>query len=214
MLQFFRVLPIALVALTALACQRAGQPGPTALSKAQEKEVGAHILAAPPPMQNKAATNFEDKVTLLGWDIVGTPEKGAKLHLILYWRCDQPLVGDWKMFVHLDWRGKPEDARENGDHFGVGDLYPVNQWKRGEIIKDEVLISVPAKWETGEATLFLGFFDPVVYAKSETNRRLKVTQPGALTVDPEGRAVLTIVPFAAPPPPEAKPTEPAPPPVH
>ena len=189
------------------ACQRPQHATQGTLTRAQEKVVGAHILAAVPALQNKTDASFEDKLTLLGWDITGETKKGDKLHLVLFWRCDQPVQGDWKMFVHLDWRGSPKDARSNADHYGVGDMYPVNQWKRGEIIRDEVDIEVPADWDQGNAQLFLGFFDPVANDKNQ-DRRFAVTKPGAATLEPDGRLLLGNVPFAAPPAPD-KPAEPA-----
>jgi len=188
----FTVLLIAAVAIatSAGACRRpAGNQ--IVLTKDQEQQIAAHVLTAPPALANKADTRFEDKITLLGWEIGGKPTKGGSFDLTMVYRCDQPVQGDWKVFVHFEAPGK---KRQAFDHYGVGGLYPISQWKKGEIIKDVVKIDVPADWGEPSAVIFFGFFDWGLYAASQQDRRLKVDQPGALKVEPDtNRVILTTI---------------------
>ena len=181
---------LALVVGLSGACRRpAGQQ--IVLTKDQEQQIAANVMAAAPAtMQNQAGTKFEDKITLLGYDVVGKPKKGATFDLVMYFRCDQPVAGDWKIFVHLEAPGK---RRSPFDHYGVGGLYPVGQWKKGEIIKDVVKIEVPADWSEPNGQLLIGFFDWGLYNSTQGDRRLKVDAPGALKVEGDGRVLLTTV---------------------
>ncbi len=171
-------------------CRRpAGQQ--IVLTKDQEQQIAANVLTAPPAaMQVKTDTKFEDKVVLLGYDIVGKPKKGANFDLVMYFRVDQPVSGDWKVFVHFEAPGK---RRQPFDHYGVNGLYPVGQWKKGEIIKDVVSIAVPGDWAENDAQLLIGFFDWGLYNSTQGDRRLKVESPGSLSVDKDGRVLLTTV---------------------
>lgn len=172
------------------ACRRpAGQQ--IVLTKDQEQQIAANVMAAAPAaMQNSAGTKFEDKITLLGWDIVGKPKKGATFDLVMYFRCDQPVAGDWKIFVHLEAPGK---RRTPFDHYGVGGLYPVGQWKKGEIVKDVVKIEVPGDWSEANGQILIGFFDWGLYSSTQGDRRLKVEAPGALKVEGDGRVLLSTI---------------------
>lgn len=178
------------VAAGSAGCRRPVGPQ-IVLTKDQEQQIAANVLSAPPAtMQNKCDTKFEDKVTLLGYDIVGKPKVGGNFDLVMYFRVDQPIAGDWKVFVHLEAPGK---KRSPFDHYGVNGLYPVGQWKKGEIIKDSVSISVPGDWPDKSAQLLIGFFDWGLYNSTQGDRRLKVDSPGAVKVEADGRVLLTTV---------------------
>ena len=180
----------ALTALTAAGCRRpAGQQ--VVLTKDQEQQIAENVLSAPPAdLQNKSDTKFEDKLTLLGYDIKGEPKKGGTFDLVMYYRVDQPVQGDWKIFVHLEAPGK---RRAPFDHYGVGGLYPVGSWKKGEIVRDVVQIQVPSDWNEGDAQILIGFFDWGLYNTTQGDRRLKVASPGALKVLDDGRVLVTTV---------------------
>ena len=186
---------LALAGLCALATVGAGCRRPAGqqivLTKDQEQQIAANVLTAPPAsMQAKADTKFEDKVVLLGYDVVGKPKKGGSFDLVMYFRVDQPVAGDWKVFVHFEAPGK---RRQPFDHYGVNGLYPVGQWKKGEIIKDVVPIAVPGDWAENDAQILIGFFDWGLYNSTQGDRRLKVESPGSLSVDKDGRVLVTTV---------------------
>lgn len=184
------LLALALLSLGAEGCRRpAGQQ--IVLTKDQEQQIAENVLAAPPAaMQNKVDCKFEDKITLLGYDIKGQPKKGGTFDLVMYYRVDQPVQGDWKIFVHFEAPGK---RRQPFDHYGVGGLYPVGQWKKGEIIRDVVQVQVPGDWADNSAQVLIGFFDWGLYTASQGDRRLRVAAPGTTTVQGDGRVLLTTV---------------------
>ena len=141
------------------------------LTKDQEQLIAKNVLSKPPAIQNATKINFDNKIHLLGYDIGGTPERGKTFDLTLYFRVDNPVHGDWKIFVHFEAPGK---RRQPFDHYGVGNLYPVGQWKKGEIIRDVVKINVPADWPEGPTQLMVGFFDWGAWSKAGQNRRLQL----------------------------------------
>ncbi len=180
---------LALISLAAAeGCRRpAGQN--IVLTKDQEQQIAENILAAPPAVQNKQEIKFEDKITLLGYDIKGEVKKGGSFDLAMYWRVDEPVHGDWKVFVHFEAVGK---RRLPLDHYGVGGLYPVANWKKGEIIRDVVNVQVPADWPDGPTQVLVGFFDWGALTKSNQDRRLKVEQGKGLPDDRVLMATLNI----------------------
>lgn len=180
----------AVAAVTSTGCRRpAGQQ--IVLTKDQEQQIAENVLTAPPSaMQNKVDCKFEDKITLLGYDIKGQAKKGGAFDVVMYYRVDQPVQGDWKIFVHFEAPGK---RRQPFDHYGVGGLYPVGQWKKGEIIRDVVNIQVPADWGESSAQILIGFFDWGLYATTQGDRRLKVAAPGTTQVQGDGRVLLTTI---------------------
>lgn len=179
-----------LLATAALATAFSGckrPPGQSiVLTKDQEMQISENVLAAPPPaLEHKIDVHFEDKITLLGFDIKGEPKKGSAFDLVMYWRVDEPVHGDWKIFVHFEAPGK---RRAPFDHYGVGGLYPVANWKKGEIIRDIVHVEVPADWPDGPAQIMVGFFDWGALTKANQDRRLKVETGKGL---PDDRVLLT-----------------------
>lgn len=158
------------------------------LTKDQEQQISENVLAAPPAsMANKVDVKFEDKITLMGYETKGEFKKGSTVDLTMYFRVDQPVTGDWKVFVHFESPGK---RRQPFDHYGVGGLYPVQSWKKGEIVRDTISIQIPADWPDGETQVLIGFFDWGLWTKSEGTKRLKVTAAGDLKSLPDDRLVL------------------------
>lgn len=157
------------------------------LTKDQERQIAENVLKAPPKMGHPTEINFDNKIVLLGYDIKGEPKAGASFDVTMYFRVDQPLHGDWKIFLHFEAPGK---RRQPFDHYGVGELYPVAQWKKGEIIRDTVTVAVPRDWPNGKTQLLLGFFDWGAWSKAGQNRRLSLTGASKAKGTPDDRALL------------------------
>jgi len=160
------------------------------LTKDQEQQIADNVLNAPPTMQQKLDVKFEDKITLLGYDLKGTPaKKGGQIDLTMYFRVDEPVRGDWKIFVHFEAAGK---RRQPFDHYGIGGLYPVGMWKKGEIIKDTVNIQIPGDWPSDvQSQILVGLFDWGAWSKAGQDRRLKIASAGTAKSLPDDRIVLT-----------------------
>lgn len=195
--RFFTASFALMLATSASGCKRPGAQS-IVLTKDQEQQIAENVLNAPPAtIQNKGEVKFEDKIVLLGYDLKGTPAKrGGTLDLTLYWRVNEPVSGDWKIFVHFE---SPGQRRQPFDHYAVGGLYPPGQWKKGEIIKDVINIAVPADWPAGPTQIMLGFFDWGAYKAnpSAPNRRLKVVAaPDPKMILSEDRLLLTTLDVA------------------
>ena len=160
------------------------------LTKDQERQIAENVLKAPPKMQHPGEINFDNKIVLLGYDLTGEPKAGSSFDITMYFRVDQPLHGDWKVFLHFEAPGK---RRQPFDHYGVGGLYPVSQWKKGEIIRDKITVAVPRDWPNGKTQLLIGFFDWGAWSKASQNRRLGLTGPSKAKGTPDDRALLATV---------------------
>jgi hypothetical protein len=93
--------------------------------------------------------NFNDELTLLGYDL---QFDGPTLRLATYWQALTPLPVDYTIFVHvLDDAGQliaQHDAPPQGGR------YPTSIWDTGEVVIDEVTLTlspgaVPAQMAVG-----------------------------------------------------------------
>ncbi len=174
------------VALSAAGCKSPAQRA-RVLTKDQEKQIAANVLKAKPKMQHERRIDFEDRLSLIGYDLSGTPKAGGTIDVTMYFQMHKPVSGDWKIFVHFESPGK---RRQPFDHYGVGGLYPVANWKAGEIIKDKVRIAIPKDWPNGKTQLLVGFFDWGAWSKASQNRRLKLAAASKKLGTADDRALV------------------------
>lgn len=160
------------------------------LTKDQEQSISENVLKQAPKLQHDRKINFEDRVMLLGYDLKGAPKAGTTIELSMYFKVNKPVSGDWKIFVHFEAPGK---RRQPFDHYGVGNLYPVGQWKKGEIVRDKVSIAIPKDWPNGKTQLLVGFFDWGAWSKASQNRRLKLAAGSKKDGTADDRALVTTV---------------------
>ena len=180
------------VAFSVTGCKRPSAQA-IVLTKDQEQQIAASVLTAPPAdLDTKLEVKFEDKLTLLGYKLEPKDKAaaGGNLTLSLFWRVDQPLPGDWKIFVHME---APGLKRQPFDHYGVGGLYPLSQWKKGEIIKDTVTMEIPGDWPKSNTQLLIGVFDWGAWNKAQQNRRLKISNAPAGAAQAEDRLLLATI---------------------
>ena len=175
------------LSLGAIGCKSPAQRA-RVLTKDQEKQLAANVSKSAPKMQHAKKVDFEDRLSLLGYDISGEPKAGASIDLTLYFQVHKAVAGDWKIFIHLEAPGK---RRQPFDHHGVGGLYPVAQWQAGEYIKDTVRVAIPKDWPNGDAQLLVGFFDWGAWSKSNQNRRLRLAASSKKLGTPDNRALVT-----------------------
>jgi hypothetical protein len=146
-----RIALIALLVSLAGGCFEKEGWAPTTDDK---QRISENILEAVPAMKFKVNAELEDRVTYLGLDVdreVVRP--GEAVRLTHYWRVHKP-IPNWKLFVHLIGPG----AYVNADHKPVDGLYPVSQWKAGQIIRDRHTASVPANYGSDEITVRVGLW--------------------------------------------------------
>jgi hypothetical protein len=104
-------------------------------------------------------------LTLLGYDLTdeaGQPILNLKsqisnLKLTVYWRSESPLPVDYTTFVHL--RNAANEVVAQRDQPPLNGAYPTSLWDPGEIIADEIIVSLPSDLPVGEYHLVIGLYD-------------------------------------------------------
>jgi hypothetical protein len=186
----FRLAPLALwagaaaVSVTLAGCieQSAETPSEDDVKAARE-----NVLTAPPArMKFPINADLEGKLVYLGMDIdTDTITPGRAFTLTHYWKVNEPVGDDWKLFVHLEAPGTKANHL-NADHIPIGGKYPVALWKKGEIIRDIHRASVPATWRAPQVEVYTGIW--------KGGQRLKVTSGPS---DSENRILVARIPTSA-----------------
>lgn len=134
-----------------------------------ENPLGSIVLESEPSPARPLATRFLDHLDVLGWQVESTKGEildavvpGEPFRLVFFYRVlDQ--LGDWQAFVHLDGR-----TRHNADHAPLAGRYPMPLWRAGDVVRDEVEVTLPPNFGPGEIWVFFGFF--------QGKTRLRVTE--------------------------------------
>ncbi len=133
---------------------------------------GLTIQEADPQVMVNQPFGDGPNLTLLGYDL--TAENGQpiqvstletnqlklntqNLKLTLYWRSELPLPVDYTTFVHL--RNEAGEIVAQTDRPPLGGNYPTSLWDPGEIIADEIGLSLPVELPAGGYQLVLGLYD-------------------------------------------------------
>jgi 4-amino-4-deoxy-L-arabinose transferase-like glycosyltransferase len=96
-------------------------------------------------------------LTLLGYDVSDPAQTVPNLNLTLYWRSESPLPIDYTVFVHLhDQAGEIVAQQDQPPLYGA---YPTSLWEPGEIIADEIVISLPPDLSPGSYRPVIGLYD-------------------------------------------------------
>jgi 4-amino-4-deoxy-L-arabinose transferase-like glycosyltransferase len=158
------------------------------VSEISSVDIGPIKIGGPPPgLTLRSATPqfalnqpFGDtpNIVLLGYDLEVVREEAIHLlKLNLYWRSDAPVMVDYTTFVHV--LNQAGDVVAQKDQPPLGGAYPTTLWDAGEIIADEVIVSLPAD----SYRLAVGLYD------FQSGQRLVV--PGT----PDNSVSLLIPPF-------------------
>jgi hypothetical protein len=136
---------------------------------------GDHILlqpvrvlpaAAPPPlsvlaMMERRDARF-DEITLLGYNLtrLGLEHEpdapihpGDILHLTLFWQASQKPLAD--MVLQLQLRDEKGTVRLERQATPTEGLYPVREWRAGEIVRDQHNLALPADLPPARYDLYL-----------------------------------------------------------
>jgi hypothetical protein len=115
---------------------------------------GTHIKG----VQNSLNSNFDDKITLLGYDLSSsTVRAGETLCLDLYWKAQRRLDISYGVQARLVDSALNVYAQQDNAHPGS---YPTSWWEEGKYMKDTHLITVPASTLPGQYLLQVGLYDP------------------------------------------------------
>jgi 4-amino-4-deoxy-L-arabinose transferase-like glycosyltransferase len=118
------------------------------------------ILAAPPVPQHPMDVNMEDKLEILGYDLlddrgfVQAISPGKKYRMRTYYKVLAPSTTEWESFIHIDGYKR----RHNGDHKLLDGKYPVALWQAGDLLADEYEFTLEPNFSPGQYTLFFGLF--------------------------------------------------------
>ena len=119
------------------------------------------VLTEPPKPQKKLDVNMEDKLEVLGYDILDTNMKlvdhvapGKKYHMKTYYKVLAPVQTEWEAFIHIDGFHR----RHNGDHKPCDGKYPMSLWLKDDVIVDDHEFSLEPNFSPGPYTLYFGLF--------------------------------------------------------
>ncbi len=107
---------------------------------------------------------------LLGYRIADKSMRpGDELDVTLYWRTQQPLDKDYKVFVHV-----LRDGQVVAQHDAEPDLggFPTSRWRTGEVVTDWHPIQIPPEAQAGSYSVMVGLYDPA------SGARARLTQGG------------------------------------
>ena len=119
-------------------------------------------IGGPPPNvvvpealpQNPLAVKLGDAIQLRGYDIARMDDA---LTITLYWESLAPLEADQTVFLHV--RNEAEETIAQMDRPPVNGAYPTSLWEPGEIIKDEVVVPLPAELPSGNYSIVVGMYN-------------------------------------------------------
>jgi 4-amino-4-deoxy-L-arabinose transferase-like glycosyltransferase len=135
-----------------------------------------------PPMQQSLGLQFEEGITLLGYDLQAPAvQRGETITVTLYWQTKQQLTTSYKVSVQMlttDLRIVAQD-----DSIPVRWTYPTTAWSPGEIITDEHVLTIMPEAAPGSHTLITALYD------EQAALRLGVEQAGKT----EDHATLTVL---------------------
>jgi 4-amino-4-deoxy-L-arabinose transferase-like glycosyltransferase len=147
------------------------QPLPMRLSSGATQADSAYLLEFKvsgqpgyvPPIAHLADYRLGEQIRLTGFDVT---QNGRQVRVTLRWEALQDVMGNYEVFAHL--RDTPNHAYAQGDGLPVQGAYPTPLWKKGEVILDTHVMTLPAGHTTPPLALYVGMTD------AQAQRRLPV----------------------------------------
>lgn len=140
----------------------------------------AWIYQMPPTVAQPRAANFGTALRFYGFDGNVDARAGGQLQLKLWWKTQQQLPTDYRLFAHL--------LRSDGTIMAQVDLpYATRNWAPQRFLAQELLLPLPADLPPGTYQLAVGLYDPA------TGQRLplEVSNPSDRAPDGEHALLLT-----------------------
>jgi hypothetical protein len=137
------------LALAALAATAGACDGGRALA-----EKNGVLLDRVPPVAHPVTADLNAMVVYRGLDATpAVARPGQPLHLTHFWEVMSPPGTGWKVMTRLRGRGQAEVV---ADHEAGRGLYPVTRWQRGDVVRDEQEVTLPAAWSAPTVTVVVG----------------------------------------------------------
>jgi 4-amino-4-deoxy-L-arabinose transferase-like glycosyltransferase len=152
-----------------------------------DNPLSSMVLTSPPHFWRKIDANMDDKLEVLGIDLVDerghlvdAVSPGKPYHLKTYYRVLAPVGTEWEAFIHIDGYHR----RHNGDHKPLNGKYPMSLWLPGDLILDDHEFKLEPNFSPGNYTIFFGLFagDSRLKVKSGPNDGDNRINGGALRV--------------------------------
>lgn len=185
------LLSLALVALIGLGCRK---PTKVVVTKGQRVRIEENLLKDKPTPKVVVDALFGENIRLIGMDLSAEQVKpGEPLTITYYWECLKETPGEWKIFGHFE---LPGGRRMLLDHTPMGELYPISQWKPGDVVRDIQKITVENEAKPGVGTLWVGVFNEEILRTQGSGDRMKLTNKDKVANDGDNRvraAQVTVI---------------------
>jgi hypothetical protein len=101
---------------------------------------------------------FDQQIDLVGYHLAkDSARPGNYFRLLLYWRANEGVVGNYSVFVHLvDDRG---NTWAQADSLPANGIYPTWAWIPTEVVEDEHLLPLEANVPPGDYRLSIGLYE-------------------------------------------------------
>ena len=136
----------------------ASTPGP---DDKNDNPLGTMVLTSPPHPTRPIDANMDDKLQVIGIDIVDERGKvvdaiaaGKTYRLKTYYKVLAAVTTEWEAFIHIDGYHR----RHNGDHKVLNSKYPMNLWLPGDLIMDDYEFKLEPNFTPGTYTVYIGLF--------------------------------------------------------
>ncbi len=134
-----------------------------------------------PPVEYPVFFELGGSIELLGYDAPVRAAPGETVRLTLLWHVWEPVVRDYKTFVHLYDPGGNVVVQD--DTKPLDWAYPTLQWQPGDYVRDTHLLLLPGDLPRGDYMIAVGMYEET------SGERLSVTDVEG-SVLPEGRIFL------------------------
>jgi 4-amino-4-deoxy-L-arabinose transferase-like glycosyltransferase len=126
-----------------------------------ENPLSAMLLSAPPHPQRPLDANMDDKLDVIGIDLLDERGKlidsiapGKTYHMKTYYKVLAPVTTEWEGFIHIDGYHR----RHNGDHKPMNGKYPMSLWLPGDLLVDDHEFKLEPNFTPGTYSIYFGLF--------------------------------------------------------
>lgn len=113
----------------------------------------------PDNLKKLGGTLGKDSVEIIGYTINKNRfNAGDNLNIVVFYRVKKELEKSWEIFFHFDVYSGALPRSFKFDDFPLKGFYPTNQWKKGEIIRQEINTPVPSDHPGGGIKIYTGFY--------------------------------------------------------
>lgn len=162
--------------------------------KVDDVFIQSNLLSAAPTPQHAVNASLGGKVIYLGADVDKTTAAiGERVKITHYWKVVEAPGAEWRLFTHVngaagDWINVDDTKMRKG--------YGPDQWKAGDIVRDEQVFPIIKSWKSKEAVVYVGMFRKG--GQTERDRMPITTGPN----DGHGRVEVLHIPIAGSPRPD------------